>query len=124
VGALAGLAGVAYMARAFKNRDKNMKISVYVIHTRMLAQMTVVGEPLLECLLMRSIKSTHPMIFKTSFFYKFYHDAANIYGSRSGSSGLKYVRIWLRMRIRITALKNKRNIRYLIFDEKLYFFQQ
>jgi uncharacterized membrane protein HdeD (DUF308 family) len=46
VGALAGLAGVAYMARAFKNRDKNMKISVYVIHTRMLAQMTVVGEPL------------------------------------------------------------------------------
>ncbi len=44
VGALAGLAGVAYMARAFKNRDKNMKISVYVIHTRMLAQMTVVGE--------------------------------------------------------------------------------
>jgi hypothetical protein len=68
VGALAGLAGVAYMARAFKNRDKNMKISVYVIHTRMLAQMTVVGEPLLESLLIRSRKSTHQMIVKTSFF--------------------------------------------------------
>jgi hypothetical protein len=43
VGAVAGLAGVAYMVRNFKNRDKNMKLSVYVIHTRMLAQMTVIG---------------------------------------------------------------------------------
>jgi hypothetical protein len=32
------------MVRNFKNRDKNMKLSVYVIHTRMLAQMTVIGE--------------------------------------------------------------------------------
>ena len=40
---MAGLAGVAFMVRNFKNRDKNMKLSVYVIHTRMLAQMTVIG---------------------------------------------------------------------------------
>lgn len=43
IGAVAGLAGVAFMVRNFKNRDKNMKLSVYVIHTRMLAQMTVIG---------------------------------------------------------------------------------
>ena len=32
------------MARQFKNRPKDMKISVYLIHTRMYAQMTVVGK--------------------------------------------------------------------------------
>ena len=39
-----GAGGVAYMARQFKNRPKDMKISVYLIHTRMYAQMTVVGK--------------------------------------------------------------------------------
>ena len=42
-GAILGAGGVAYMARQFKNRPKDMKISVYLIHTRMYAQMTVVG---------------------------------------------------------------------------------
>ncbi|XP_023334341.1 HIG1 domain family member 1A, mitochondrial isoform X2 [Eurytemora carolleeae] len=42
-GAVAGLAGLGYMARNFKNKNKDMKISVYVIHTRMLAQGTVIG---------------------------------------------------------------------------------
>ena len=44
VGGLLGAAGVAYMARQFKNKPKDMKISVYLIHTRMYAQMTVVGK--------------------------------------------------------------------------------
>eukprot|EP00091_Calanus_sinicus_P008931 TRINITY_DN21231_c0_g1_i1.p1 TRINITY_DN21231_c0_g1~~TRINITY_DN21231_c0_g1_i1.p1 ORF type:complete len:105 (-),score=11.20 TRINITY_DN21231_c0_g1_i1:102-416(-) len=42
-GALLGLGGVAYMAKNFKNKDPNMKLSVYVIHTRLLAQGTVIG---------------------------------------------------------------------------------
>ena len=44
VGGILGAGGVAYMARQFKNRPKDMKISVYLIHTRMYAQMTVVGK--------------------------------------------------------------------------------
>ena len=32
------------MAKNFKNRDPNMKISVYLIHTRLLAQSTVIGK--------------------------------------------------------------------------------
>merc|ERR1712212_745968 len=43
VGGILGAGGVAYMARQFKNKPKDMKISVYLIHTRMYAQMTVVG---------------------------------------------------------------------------------
>ena len=31
------------MARNFKNKPKDMKISVYLIHTRLLAQGTVIG---------------------------------------------------------------------------------
>jgi len=44
IGALLGLGGVVYMARGFKNKDPNMKTSVYLIHTRLLAQGTVIGE--------------------------------------------------------------------------------
>ena len=44
IGGLLGAGGVAYMAKQFKNRPKDMKISVYLIHTRMYAQMTVVGK--------------------------------------------------------------------------------
>merc|ERR1711974_32242 len=43
IGAILGAGGVAYMARQFKNKPKDMKTSVYLIHTRMYAQMTVVG---------------------------------------------------------------------------------
>jgi len=43
IGALLGLGGVVYMARGFKNKDPNMKTSVYLIHTRLLAQGTVIG---------------------------------------------------------------------------------
>ena len=43
VGALLGLAGLGYMARNFKNKPKDMKFSVYLIHTRLVAQGTVVG---------------------------------------------------------------------------------
>jgi len=43
IGGILGAGGVAYMAKQFKNRPKDMKISVYLIHTRMYAQMTVVG---------------------------------------------------------------------------------
>lgn len=43
VGALLGLGGVGYMARNFKNRPKDMKVSVYLIHTRLVAQGTVIG---------------------------------------------------------------------------------
>merc|ERR1711864_35036 len=43
LGSVLGLGGVGYMARNFKNRDPNMKISVYLIHTRLLAQGTVIG---------------------------------------------------------------------------------
>ena len=43
VGGLLGLGGVAYMAREFKNRPQNMKLSVYLIHTRLIAQGTVIG---------------------------------------------------------------------------------
>jgi len=43
LGGLLGAGGVAYMARQFRNKPKDMKISVYLIHTRMYAQMTVVG---------------------------------------------------------------------------------
>jgi len=43
VGGLLGLGGVAYMAREFKNRPQNMKLSVYLIHTRLVAQGTVIG---------------------------------------------------------------------------------
>jgi len=43
VGAVAGLAGVGYMIRNFKNKSKDMKLSVYVIHTRMFAQGSVIA---------------------------------------------------------------------------------
>ena len=43
IGGILWACGVGYMARQFKNRPKDMKISVYLIHTRMYAQMTVVG---------------------------------------------------------------------------------
>ena len=43
-GGLCGLVGVGYMARNFKNRPKDMKVSVYLIHTRLFAQGTVIGE--------------------------------------------------------------------------------
>ena len=43
IGAILGAGGVAYMARQFKNKPKDMKTSVYLIHTRMYAQMAVVG---------------------------------------------------------------------------------
>ena len=32
------------MARNFKNRPKDMKVSVYLIHTRLVAQGTVIGK--------------------------------------------------------------------------------
>ena len=35
------------MARNFKNKPKDMKISVYLIHTRLLAQGTVIGKRIL-----------------------------------------------------------------------------
>merc|ERR1712080_459215 len=38
-----GLGGLFYMARNFKNKSASMKTSVYLIHTRMVAQMSVVG---------------------------------------------------------------------------------
>ena len=44
MGAALGLGGVGYMARNFKNKPKDMKISVYLIHTRLLAQGTVIGK--------------------------------------------------------------------------------
>lgn len=44
VGAALGLGGVGYMAKNFKNKPKDMKLSVYLIHTRLLAQGTVIGE--------------------------------------------------------------------------------
>ena len=34
------------MARNFKNKPKDMKLSVYLIHTRLLAQGTVIGKRL------------------------------------------------------------------------------
>ena len=37
-----GLGGLFYMARNFKNRGE-VKTSVYLIHTRMVAQMSVIG---------------------------------------------------------------------------------
>ena len=43
LGAVLGLTGLGYMARNFKNKPKDMKISVYLIHTRLLAQGTVIG---------------------------------------------------------------------------------
>ena len=46
VGAALGLGGVGYMAKNFKNKPKDMKLSVYLIHTRLLAQGTVIGERL------------------------------------------------------------------------------
>jgi len=42
VGVLGGLLGVGYMMRNAKNRG-DLKLSVYVIHTRLLAQGTVIG---------------------------------------------------------------------------------
>ena len=47
VGAALGLGGVGYMAKNFKNKPKDMKLSVYLIHTRLLAQGTVIGERLI-----------------------------------------------------------------------------
>ena len=44
VGAALGLGGVGYMARNFKNKPKDMKLSVYLIHTRLLGQGTVIGD--------------------------------------------------------------------------------
>ena len=41
-GALLGLGGLAYMARNFKNRG-DTKVSVYLIHSRLLAQSTVIA---------------------------------------------------------------------------------
>jgi len=38
-----GIAGLAYMARGFKNKGADVKTSVYLIHTRMVAQMSVIG---------------------------------------------------------------------------------
>ena len=35
------------MAKNFKNKPKDMKLSVYLIHTRLLAQGTVIGEKIL-----------------------------------------------------------------------------
>merc|ERR1712110_846647 len=43
VGVVLGLGGLVYMAREFKNRPKDMKISVYLIHTRLFVQGTVIG---------------------------------------------------------------------------------
>ena len=43
LGGLLGLGGVAYMARQYRNKPAHMKTSVYLIHTRMYAQCTVVG---------------------------------------------------------------------------------
>ena len=39
-----GLGGLVYMAREFKNRPKDMKISVYLIHTRLFVQGTVIDQ--------------------------------------------------------------------------------
>ena len=41
-GALLGLGGLAYMARNFKNRG-DTKVSVYLIHTRLLVQGSVIA---------------------------------------------------------------------------------
>jgi len=41
-GVVAGLCGLGYMVKNFKNKG-DLKLSLYVIHTRMVAQMTVVG---------------------------------------------------------------------------------
>lgn len=38
-----GLAGLFYMVRNYKNKSESMKTSVYLIHTRMVAQMSVIG---------------------------------------------------------------------------------
>jgi len=43
VGIVTGLGIVGYMARSFKNKPKDMKLSVYLIHTRMFAQGSVIG---------------------------------------------------------------------------------
>eukprot|EP00088_Acartia_fossae_P019837 TRINITY_DN21596_c0_g1_i1.p1 TRINITY_DN21596_c0_g1~~TRINITY_DN21596_c0_g1_i1.p1 ORF type:complete len:103 (+),score=11.70 TRINITY_DN21596_c0_g1_i1:23-331(+) len=43
LGIIGGIGGVAYMIRNFRNRSPDMKLSVYVIHTRLLAQGTVIG---------------------------------------------------------------------------------
>jgi len=43
IGIVAGLGGVYYMAKNLKNKPKDMKLSVYMIHTRLLAQGSVVG---------------------------------------------------------------------------------
>jgi len=43
LGAMLGLGGVGYMAKKFKDRPAGTKTSVYLIHTRLLAQGTVVG---------------------------------------------------------------------------------
>jgi len=42
VGSLLGLGGLAYMVRNFKNRG-DTKVSVYLIHTRMLVQGSVIA---------------------------------------------------------------------------------
>ena len=41
-GSLVGLGGLAYMARNFKNRGTT-KVSVYLIHTRLLVQGSVIA---------------------------------------------------------------------------------
>ena len=44
IGAALGIGAVGYMARNFKNRPAHIRPSVYLIHTRLLAQGLVVGE--------------------------------------------------------------------------------
>jgi len=43
IGAALGIGAVGYMARNFKNRPAHIRPSVYLIHTRLLAQGLVVG---------------------------------------------------------------------------------
>ncbi|TRY69503.1 hypothetical protein TCAL_05102 [Tigriopus californicus] len=43
IGSLGGIGVLAYMIRGFRHREKNMPISMYLIHTRLGVQLTVVG---------------------------------------------------------------------------------
>lgn len=43
IGSLGGIGVLGYMIRGFRHREKNMPISMYLIHTRLGVQMTVVG---------------------------------------------------------------------------------
>ena len=66
VGALLGLGGVGYMAKNFKNKPKDMKLSVYLIHTRLLAQGTVIGKIL--CYVLTRIFEKSIKYFRRSDF--------------------------------------------------------